>query len=77
MVASETILQAWAVPAWFSESPFDHTWVTDFDNRTAPYQRLPTSSPQEKITGFVGEIFIRTVEHRISRTDHSALSRPT
>ena len=40
MVASETILQAWAVPAWFSESPFDHTWVTDFDNRTAPYATI-------------------------------------
>lgn len=37
MAVANTTLWAWVVPAWFSESPFDHTWVTDFDNSTAPY----------------------------------------
>lgn len=33
-------LWAWAVPAWFSESLLDHTWVTDFDNRVTAYQTI-------------------------------------
>lgn len=31
------ILFAWAVPAWFSHSPVDHTWVTTYDNQAHPY----------------------------------------
>ncbi len=27
-----TILYAWARPAFFSQSPVDHTWVTNYDN---------------------------------------------
>jgi len=33
-------LWAWAVPAWFSDSPLDHTWVTDFDNRVTSYPAI-------------------------------------
>ena len=33
-------LWAWAVPAWFSDSPLDHTWVTDFDNRVTSYPTI-------------------------------------
>jgi len=33
-------LCAWAVPAWFSDSPLDHTWVTDFDNRVTSYSSI-------------------------------------
>lgn len=28
---------AWAVPILFDESPWDHTWVTTYDNRAHPY----------------------------------------
>ncbi len=30
-------LYAWVVPAWFTESPVDHTWVTTYDNRVKVY----------------------------------------
>jgi hypothetical protein len=30
------ILYAWAVPAFFSGAPVDHTWVTTYDNRLLP-----------------------------------------
>src|SRR5258708_6683250 len=30
-------LYAWAVPAFTSDSPVDHTWVTTYDNRTSVY----------------------------------------
>ncbi|MFZ6778352.1 hypothetical protein ACO0LD_16120 [Undibacterium sp. Ji83W] len=33
-------LYAWAKPAFFSESPMDHTWVTDFDNRVHKYNNI-------------------------------------
>ena len=32
-----TLLYAWAVPAYASSSPVDHTWVTSYDNRVTPY----------------------------------------
>lgn len=32
-----TVLYAWVVPAYFSDSPLDHTWVTSYDNRINPY----------------------------------------
>jgi hypothetical protein len=32
-----TMLYAWAVPAFISESPVDHTWVTTYDNRVHSY----------------------------------------
>ncbi|NEW92615.1 hypothetical protein [Rhodopseudomonas sp. BR0M22] len=33
-------LYAWAVPAWSSESPVDHTWVTSYDNQVHPYNAI-------------------------------------
>lgn len=41
-------LYAWAVPAWFSNSLLDHTWVTDFDNQTHHY----TDEKQVAAAGF-------------------------
>jgi hypothetical protein len=32
-----TTFYAWAVPAFISESPVDHTWVTTYDNRVTHY----------------------------------------
>lgn len=37
---NKTILYAWAVPAYFSESPVDHTWVTTYDNRANHYSDI-------------------------------------
>jgi hypothetical protein len=37
-MAGSTMLYAWTVPAYFSESPVDHTWVTTYDNRANAYQ---------------------------------------
>lgn len=36
MTASQT-LYAWVVPAYFTDSPVDHTWITTYDNRVSPY----------------------------------------
>jgi hypothetical protein len=36
-MAASTTLYAWAVPAFSSGSPVDHTWVTTYDNRTTVY----------------------------------------
>jgi hypothetical protein len=33
-------LFAWAVPAFASNSPVDHTWVTTYDNRVSPYANV-------------------------------------
>jgi len=33
-------LYAWAIPAWESESPVDHTWVTSYDNRINGYPTI-------------------------------------
>lgn len=33
-------LFAWAVPAFTTNSPVDHTWVTSYDNRTSPYPNI-------------------------------------
>ncbi|MFC0242908.1 hypothetical protein [Rhodopseudomonas telluris] len=33
-------LFAWAIPAWDSESPVDHTWVTSYDNRIHAYPTI-------------------------------------
>jgi hypothetical protein len=33
-------LFAWAVPAYVSESPVDHTWVTTYDNRLNAYSTI-------------------------------------
>jgi len=35
-----TTLYAWATPAFSSDSPVDHTWVTDYDNRVDPYSKI-------------------------------------
>lgn len=35
-----TTLYAWATPAFSSDSPVDHTWVTDYDNRIDPYANI-------------------------------------
>lgn len=35
-----TTLFAWAVPAFVSGSPVDHTWVTAFDNRKVSYPSI-------------------------------------
>jgi hypothetical protein len=32
-----TTLYAWATPAFYSEAPVDHTWVTDYDNQVDDY----------------------------------------
>lgn len=32
-----TTFYAWVVPAYFTGSPVDHTWVTSYDNRAHPY----------------------------------------
>lgn len=34
---AQTTLYAWAVPAFTSNSPVDHTWVTTYDNRKNAY----------------------------------------
>src|SRR5262249_2002666 len=39
-MATTTTLYAWAVPAFFSEAPVDHTWVTTYDNRLNPYATI-------------------------------------
>jgi hypothetical protein len=36
-VANTVPLYAWAVPAFATGSPVDHTWVTTYDNRADPY----------------------------------------
>ena len=36
-MASQSPLFAWAVPAFTTGSPVDHTWVTTYDNRITPY----------------------------------------
>ena len=33
-------LYAWATPAFVNESPFDHTWVTTYDNRQNAYENV-------------------------------------
>jgi hypothetical protein len=38
MAASAVTLYAWALPAFFSGAPIDHTWVTTYDNRTKKYK---------------------------------------
>jgi len=35
-----TTLYAWATPAFSSDSPVDHTFVTDYDNRIDPYKSI-------------------------------------
>lgn len=35
-----TTLYAWVVPAYFSTSFVDHTWVTSYDNRTSTYPSI-------------------------------------
>jgi hypothetical protein len=35
-----TTLYAWTVPAFTTDSPVDHTWVTTYDNRTNAYQTV-------------------------------------
>lgn len=37
---NEATLFAWAAPAYYSESPVDHTWVTDYDNRQTSYEDI-------------------------------------
>ncbi|WP_210208666.1 hypothetical protein, partial [Rhodoplanes roseus] len=37
-MAPTVTLYAWAVPAYFTDSPVDHTWVTTYDNRQSAYQ---------------------------------------
>jgi hypothetical protein len=37
IMAPIVTLYAWAVPAFVSGSPVDHTWVTTYDNRVTPY----------------------------------------
>lgn len=37
---AKTTLFAWAVPAFASNSPVDHTWVTTYDNRVSPYANV-------------------------------------
>ncbi|MEA2882549.1 MAG: hypothetical protein QOH32_1805 [Bradyrhizobium sp.] len=37
MPTSATLFYAWAVPAFSSGSPVDHTWVTTYDNRVHIY----------------------------------------
>ncbi len=35
-----TTLYAWVVPAYYSDSPVDHTFVTDYDNRVNDYATI-------------------------------------
>ena len=35
-----TTLYAWAIPAFYSEAPVDHTWVSDYDNRVDAYATI-------------------------------------
>lgn len=37
---TETILFAWAVPAFTANAPVDHTWVTTYDARVTPYSSI-------------------------------------
>ncbi|RED42383.1 hypothetical protein BJ123_101100 [Rhodopseudomonas thermotolerans] len=39
-MAPSVSLYAWAIPAWSSESPVDHTWVTSYDNQVHPYNTI-------------------------------------
>ncbi|RJF70348.1 hypothetical protein [Rhodopseudomonas palustris] len=39
-MAQPVTLFAWAIPAWDSESPVDHTWVTSYDNRIHGYPTI-------------------------------------
>ena len=39
-MAQSVTLFAWAVPAFISESPVDHTWVTTYDNRVNAYPNV-------------------------------------
>ncbi|MBL8589844.1 MAG: hypothetical protein JNK46_15030 [Methylobacteriaceae bacterium] len=37
MASANTTLYAWAAPAFVSGAPVDHTWVTDYDNRSVAH----------------------------------------
>ena len=39
-MAQSVTLFAWAVPAFISELPVDHTWVTTYDNRVNAYPNV-------------------------------------
>ncbi|MBI5129795.1 MAG: hypothetical protein HZA66_10155 [Rhodopseudomonas palustris] len=39
-MSQPVMLYAWAIPAWESESPVDHTWVTSYDNRIHAYPTI-------------------------------------
>ena len=39
-MSSTRPLFAWANPAFFAGSAWDHTWVTTYDNRTSPYATI-------------------------------------
>ena len=39
-MAPSVSLYAWAIPAWSSDSPVDHTWVTTYDNQVHPYNTI-------------------------------------
>ena len=45
-----TTLYAWAVPAFISESPVDHTWVTTYDNRV-------TNFPDDQAVAAAGQSY--------------------
>jgi hypothetical protein len=38
------LLYAWAIPAFVSGAPVDHTWVTGYDNNINPYPNLAAVS---------------------------------
>jgi hypothetical protein len=52
--AAKSDLYAWAVPAFSTGSPVDHTWVTTYDNRVKVYSSDQQVAAAGCVTGTAG-----------------------
>jgi hypothetical protein len=54
-----TTLYAWTKPAFWSDAPVDHTWVTTYDSRITPYQNIGDVKNAQQINWYCwGEFHI-------------------
>ena len=59
-------LFAWAVPTPFEESPVDHTWVTDYDNRQTPYPDINAVIAAQAIYWYCwGDFHVQGRSHQV------------
>jgi hypothetical protein len=58
-VTKPAAFYAWAVPAFTTDSPVDHTWVTTYDNRIDTYPSDQAVDAPVSSTGTAGARFIR------------------